>query len=157
MAAPYPFLYHHRAILKEYEKKATGLMKQHLLVLLEFLQSEYSAEYLEADGEFSKGIVTDKHIEKLFRPNEIVVEKSEGHEMAYVVREWPEILENELAVGDNGFFDFTLPLPIASSLGRCSTPRETFLYRKTLTSPLSRFRHGRGSMMGALYSELTRY
>jgi hypothetical protein len=116
MAAPYLFLYHHRALLKEYEKKATGLMKQNLLVLLEFLQSNYGAEYLEADVEFSKGILTDKHIEKLFRPNEIVIEKSEGHEMAYVVKEWPEILENEMMVRDNGFFDFTLPLPIAVSL-----------------------------------------
>jgi hypothetical protein len=97
-AAPYPFLYHHRALLSEYEKNTRGLMKENVLVLLGFLKLNYGAEYREADIEFSKGILTDKHIEKLFRPNEIVIEKSEGHEMAYVVRGWPEIIDNNLTL-----------------------------------------------------------
>jgi hypothetical protein len=98
MAAPYLFLYHHRAQLSQYGEKATGIMKQNIMVLLDFLQSDYGAEYREADVEFSKGILSQKHIEKLFRPNEIVIEKSEGRDMAYVVDDWPEIVDKQMQV-----------------------------------------------------------
>ena len=73
-------------------------MKQNIMVLLDFLQSDYGAEYREADIEFSEGHLTKKHIEKLYRPNEIVIEKSEGRAMAYVVRDWPEIVDDQMKV-----------------------------------------------------------
>jgi hypothetical protein len=98
MAAPYLFLYHHRARLSQYGEKATGIMKQNIVVLLDFLQSDYDAEYREADIEFSKGLLTQKHLEKLYRPNEIVIENSEGRAMAYVVRDWPEIVDKQMKV-----------------------------------------------------------
>jgi hypothetical protein len=97
-AAPYLFLYHHRALLSKYRDKTTGIMKQHITVLLDFLQSGYGAEYSEADIEFSKGILTQKHLEKLYCPNEIVIEKSEGRAIAYVVRDWPEIHDKQMKV-----------------------------------------------------------
>jgi hypothetical protein len=98
MAAPYLFLYHHRGQLHQYEQKATGLVRENISLLLGFLKSDYDSEYREADTEFSKGILTSKHIEKLYRPNEIVIETSGIREMAYVVRDWPEIIENEMKV-----------------------------------------------------------
>jgi hypothetical protein len=98
MAAPYLFLYHHRERLRQYEQKATGLARENISLLLGFLNSYYDAEYREADAEFSKGILTNKHIEKLFCPNGIVIETSGIRELAYVVREWPEIVDNEMEV-----------------------------------------------------------
>lgn len=98
MAAPYLFLYHHRAQLSQYGEQATGVIKQNIMVLLDFLESDYSAEYREADAEFSKGILSQKHLEKLYRPNEIVIEKSEGRDMAYVVGDWPETVDKQMQV-----------------------------------------------------------
>ena len=97
-AAPYPFLYHHRELLSLREKEATGLVKQHITLLLKFLKAGYDAEYREADTQFANGILTDKHIEKLYRPNDIVIEKSETRSMAYVVREWPESEQNVVKI-----------------------------------------------------------
>ena len=98
MAAPYLFLYHHREALRQYEKEVTGLVRENVSLLLDFLDSDYDSEYREADAEFAKGILTVKHIEKLYRPNEIVIERTGAHDLAYMVREWPEIVENEMKV-----------------------------------------------------------
>lgn len=98
MAAPYLFLYHHREALHQYEEETTGLVRENVSLLLGFLDSDYGAEYREADAEFAKGILTFKHIEKLYRPNEIVIEQNGAHYLAYMVREWPEVIENEMKV-----------------------------------------------------------
>lgn len=96
MSAPYLFLYQHRALLVEYEKEISGPMKENLSLLLEFIQSGYDEEYREAETEFAAGILTEKHMEKLFRPNEIVVDNSGDHLVAYVVNRWPELEDEEM-------------------------------------------------------------
>ena len=98
MAAPYLFLYHHRELLSKFKAEASGPTKENMALLLSFLESDYSAEYREADIEFSKGILTNKHIEKLLRPNEIIIEKSDGRDMAYVMTDWPQMNENDIRV-----------------------------------------------------------
>jgi hypothetical protein len=89
MDAPYLFLYHHRAALRKLSEEESGPMTEHVLVLLDFLDSDWEAEYREADNQFSSGIVTNKHIDKLFRPNGIVIDKSKETVRAYVIATWP--------------------------------------------------------------------
>ena len=98
MDAPYLFLYHHQSLLIKAEDEATGLKKRNATLLLNFIQSRYDDEYSEANLEFSKGLLTDKHKEKLFHPNEIVIEKRDGNYKAYVVNEWPEITKAKMSI-----------------------------------------------------------
>ena len=98
MAAPYLFLYHSRELLSRFKAEASGPTKENMALLLSFLESDYGAEYREADMEFSKGILTNKHIEKLFRPHEIIIQKSDGRDMAYVMTDWPQMNENDIKV-----------------------------------------------------------
>jgi hypothetical protein len=91
LRAPYLFLYHHRAALSEYASTVDGSAKDHVSLLLAFINQEYSAEYDEADRQFAAGVVTKEHIGKLYRPNDIVLSKLGTEERAYVVAKWPEI------------------------------------------------------------------
>ncbi|PMD60574.1 P-loop containing nucleoside triphosphate hydrolase protein [Hyaloscypha bicolor E] len=89
MDAPYLFLYHHRAALRKLSEERSDPMTEHVLGLLEFIDSDWGAEYREADNQFDSGIVTNKHIDKLFCPNNIVIEKSKETVRAYVIATWP--------------------------------------------------------------------
>ncbi|KAH8591640.1 P-loop containing nucleoside triphosphate hydrolase protein [Bisporella sp. PMI_857] len=95
MNAPYLFFYHHQALISEIEKAATGPTKGHLTALVDFLEENCDHEYSEARHQIEQGIITEKHIEKLYRPNDIVFEHSSG--TAYVVNDWP-IVYNETLV-----------------------------------------------------------
>ena len=90
ISAPYLFLYHHRVLLSEYASTSGGETGEHISVLLAFINEHYKAEYEEADRQFAAGIVTKEHIEKLYRPNDIVVVKTQFKDRAYVVKSWLE-------------------------------------------------------------------
>lgn len=77
MAAPYPFLFH-------YHKKLVELVREEmyedvLSPLLEFLDTNYRKEYEEANSLFEQGVVTGYHLTKLFKPNQMVVSRSESN------------------------------------------------------------------------------
>jgi len=88
MAAPYLFLYHHRTLLKDYASAKGGEIADHISLLLAFINEHYEAEYQEAENQFSAGIVTQKHIEKLYRPNDIVIDRNGLKDKALVVGSW---------------------------------------------------------------------
>ncbi|KAL3423909.1 hypothetical protein PVAG01_05656 [Phlyctema vagabunda] len=98
MDAPYLFLYHHRALLRQFTKDKVGSEREHVLVLLEFLDSQYGGEYSEADSQIAKGIIHENHIEKLYRPNDVFIHKGGKKPMAYVIEDWPEISQVELKI-----------------------------------------------------------
>jgi hypothetical protein len=62
-------------------------------LLFEFINQEYGAEYDAADRQFAAGVITKEHIEKLYRPNDIVLSRLEGEERVYVVSKWLEAKE----------------------------------------------------------------
>jgi hypothetical protein len=90
MDAPYLFLYHHRAALRRLSEDGSGPKRKHVLALLYFLDKNWEAEYREADDQFDSGIVTNKHIDKLFCPNDIVIRTSKEAARAYVITTWPQ-------------------------------------------------------------------
>jgi hypothetical protein len=72
MEAPYHFLFHHRnklASLAETDPYFTGVVD----ALLTHINQEYGDEYEEAEAMFGRGYVNARHIEKLFRPNDITI------------------------------------------------------------------------------------
>jgi hypothetical protein len=50
MDAPYVFLYHHRTALRKLSEEGSDSMTEHVLALLDFIDSDWEAEYREADN-----------------------------------------------------------------------------------------------------------
>lgn len=126
MTAPYLFLYHHRQLLLEYASTMGGETEVHVSLLLGFINEHYKEEYEEADRQFSSGIATKEHIEKLYCPNSIVVVKTEPKDRAYIVKSWLEVKDGNLELPcwswdyDGSFLrraDKTLRLIVPSALG----------------------------------------
>lgn len=86
--SPYLFLYHHRDRLGEYTANHPDALS-HIRALLNYANDVYGADYREADELLSKGLVTNRHLIKLFVPNELVFTYTDGEPTAYVVRQWP--------------------------------------------------------------------
>lgn len=94
--APYLFLYHHRFLLSDLAATVGGETEEHVSVLLAFLNKHYKDEYEEAHSQFRAGIVTKEHIEKLYLPNDIVIDKTGPKDRAYVVKSWLEADEGDM-------------------------------------------------------------
>ena len=94
MDAPYRFLFHHRKKLAALEENSADL-KGVLAPLREFLDANYAQEYQDAEAMFRRGVVTAQHFGKLFKPNQIVLERPRGTEklQAYVLKSHPVKLE----------------------------------------------------------------
>ena len=91
--SPHLFLYHHRARLRKYAASHPDALS-HVSALLEYASRVYGGDYQEADELFSKGLVTRRHLVKLFAPNELVFTYTDGQPTAYVLRKWPEIMRD---------------------------------------------------------------
>lgn len=91
--SPHLFLYHHRARLRKYAASHPDALS-HVSALLEYASRVYGGDYQEADELFSKGLVTRRHLVKLFAPNELVFTYTDGQPTAYVLREWPKIMRD---------------------------------------------------------------
>jgi hypothetical protein len=85
MLAPYPFFFHHRRFLTVTPTTANAKLAQEVAVLTEFLETHYRAEYEEAEKLFSAGMISQKHLDKLFKPNDLVISHARGKSEAYVL------------------------------------------------------------------------
>ncbi|KAH7346227.1 hypothetical protein BKA65DRAFT_585104 [Rhexocercosporidium sp. MPI-PUGE-AT-0058] len=84
--SPYLFLYHHRAVLSELSKKGDEDLRREAFPLLIYLKERQRGIYKQADQLFAKKVTDAKVLKFLFCPNEIVVSKKNGIELAYAVR-----------------------------------------------------------------------
>jgi hypothetical protein len=90
MAAPYLFLYQHRAAIADKLKEGSSEENKHLRLLKEFLDANYGKEYDEADELFKEGIVCESHLSKLFKPNQIIIHRNPaGDREAHAAHWWP--------------------------------------------------------------------
>ncbi|KXH49268.1 hypothetical protein CNYM01_06984 [Colletotrichum nymphaeae SA-01] len=84
MKAPYLFLFHHRRRLESLAENAS--YREVLLPLMRFLKEGYEAEYKEAEEMFLQGYVNAYHIDKLFKPNQILLMRKKGEpQVAFVL------------------------------------------------------------------------
>ena len=90
MDAPYLFLYHHREQIAKLLEHSDEKTRKHGALLCDFLEQTYKEEYSEADEQFKRGVVSRKHLDKLFKPNQILIQQANGKPRAYVLRDWPE-------------------------------------------------------------------
>lgn len=74
MDAPYTPLFHHMEDLHRTAEAHTNPAYQAAVVaLVSFIEQNYRAEYDEAQHMFQDGLVSVRHLDKLFKPNDIVV------------------------------------------------------------------------------------
>lgn len=61
----------------------------HLSHLLDYMQLTNKHEWEEADAQISQGLITQKHMAKLYGPNQILVTTENGHHQAYMLTKPP--------------------------------------------------------------------
>jgi hypothetical protein len=74
MDAPYTSLFHHQEELRQTaESHPNSAYEAAVAALVSFIEQNYRVEYDEAQQMFQKGLVSVLHLDKLFKPNDIVV------------------------------------------------------------------------------------
>ena len=84
------FFFHHRHLLEKHVAQHPET-KDHINGLLQYMEIRCHVDFEVADNLFSLGLVTQAHILKLFRPNELVVSGICGRPAAFVIQDWPEL------------------------------------------------------------------
>ncbi|KAF4872035.1 ATPase family AAA domain-containing protein 3 [Colletotrichum siamense] len=95
MDAPYPFLFHHRERLIELAEENS--YQSAISPLLGFLNDNYEDEYQEANRMFDQGVVSAYHLQKLFQPNQLVIENISDKLNVYALEDAPLISKDEMA------------------------------------------------------------
>jgi hypothetical protein len=84
------FLFHHRHLLEKHVAQHPET-KDHINSLLQYMEIRFHTDFEVADSLFAHGLVTQAHIVKLFRPNELVVSGIYGRPAAFMIQDWPEL------------------------------------------------------------------
>lgn len=96
MPAPYRFLYHHREALQAHSKSVDTSLRIMVEAVLGYINTNYEHDYDEAAEYMSRGMITTHHIEKMYRPNQIVIISNKypsdqfKDQGIYVVQGWPD-------------------------------------------------------------------
>lgn len=85
--APYVHFYHTRDAIESVGRNVLGSQSQkYTKAVLSYLQSSFQHDYEEADRLFEKGLVTRKHLLKVFRLNNILISFQNGQPRGFVTR-----------------------------------------------------------------------
>jgi hypothetical protein len=87
------FFFHHHHLLKTWSMQNRE-SKEHTEDLLKYVDTKYRKQFAEAKSLFKRGLVTQAHILKLFKPNEPVVSEVSGRPVAYILQYWPSLGSN---------------------------------------------------------------
>jgi hypothetical protein len=97
--SPYNFSYHHRTKLLEESYSCTlsnipSTNNFAITALLEYLEDDQGDVFREADEPFEHGQMTVQHLQRLFRPNEVVIARHGNVYSAYALADRPSINED---------------------------------------------------------------
>lgn len=88
--APYLYFYHHRDKLSKLKYDENKGVREPSQLLWTYLDERYAAEYREADELISRGFITQRHLAKLYKPNEIVINFKGNKPEALMISMWPK-------------------------------------------------------------------
>lgn len=91
--APHLFLYHHRSHLKRYAVEHASAVP-HVDALLGYANYTYGYDYEEAEKLFSRGLVTRRHLAKLYMPNDLVFSRVHGQPAVQAILRWAKSTSN---------------------------------------------------------------
>lgn len=89
MQEPYLPWYHYRTQISDHVHKLQGDERSCLELLVEYMQANHGASFEEADALLSRGLVSRKHLSKLFRPEDILLKCSGDHPLGYICEDVP--------------------------------------------------------------------
>lgn len=72
--APYLFPYRHREHIRVYSQSAAAPLQAMIDAVLEYLDDNYAREYAEVAELISRGMIMLYHLEKLYHPNQLLVD-----------------------------------------------------------------------------------
>ena len=84
------FLFHHHRLLAAYGVQHPE-SKSHINALLDYMHTQYSKEFTDAENHFAKGQVNRASILYLFKPNDLILSGTYGRPAAFVLQEWPKL------------------------------------------------------------------
>jgi hypothetical protein len=102
--APYQLLYYLREDLNSFSKSVDGTLREQIQAVIQYVVNNFGHEYDEAERLISHQMITLRHLNKIFRPNHMVVRwfvSGDGHkgvQRVHVVRDWPRVTGAELFV-----------------------------------------------------------
>ncbi|KAH8747123.1 hypothetical protein BGZ57DRAFT_777353 [Hyaloscypha finlandica] len=89
--APYLQLYHFRDLTRQTIRRLASIEERnHVDVLLRYIDEGFGDDYAEADDLFARGLVSQKHHSKLFGPDETVITMKEGQPVAFISKGLPK-------------------------------------------------------------------
>ncbi|KAF2498988.1 hypothetical protein BU16DRAFT_446688, partial [Lophium mytilinum] len=87
LEAPYTAFYHGRSLLADHASGRSGILEplhqDHLQSLLDYVLGFCADDYKAADVLFAMGLVDKQHFQKLFPPNEVLVDAKDPQPLAY--------------------------------------------------------------------------
>lgn len=82
------FFFHHLPRLIDYVE-THPLARDHVSALNEYCRKYYVSDFQRARQLFAQGLVSQKHLDKLYLPNTIVISHENGLKRGFVVSKWP--------------------------------------------------------------------
>jgi hypothetical protein len=103
--APYQLLYFHKDLLQKYSQSVNILLQKEIEAVIRYIVTYYGDEYVEAEKLVSQGKITVRHLDKIFRPNQLIVhsfasigDREPKMRAVEVVSKWPKIIGSMLVI-----------------------------------------------------------
>ncbi|KAI9654671.1 MAG: hypothetical protein M1821_005878 [Bathelium mastoideum] len=134
MYGPYLPFFHHRNLIEGHIADLDPEDQESMKLLVRYVLEQHGSEYEQAEALFTKGLVTEAHLRKLYRPNDILVYVSDDQSLGYLCADWPDIRTPDMedledwSVSDSISFS-TLPFTLQLVCWRFDG-----LFRKVTTS-----------------------
>jgi hypothetical protein len=95
--APYLYFYQHRDEWEKVKEDENKDVREPAQQLWSYLDDHYATEYREADELIGRGFITPRHLAKLYKPNDIVINFRDHKPEAWMINTWPkESDENQI-------------------------------------------------------------
>jgi hypothetical protein len=101
--APYQLLYFHKELLETYAQSVDVLLRGQIQAVIRYIVTNYGDEYAEAEELISRRKITINHLDKIFRPNQLVFKwngkvgaNKPQFQGVYVVQGWPKVMATRL-------------------------------------------------------------
>jgi hypothetical protein len=96
LLSPYCFIYQHCSRLEAHARKNDGPTREDVANLLDYFRDSFGGSFDAADALFARGLVSNDHILKLFKPSTLLFSKKMNQ--AFILSSWPQKQGDRLAL-----------------------------------------------------------
>ncbi|KAI1411714.1 hypothetical protein F5Y13DRAFT_200698 [Hypoxylon sp. FL1857] len=86
--APYLFVFHQRDEWNLIQNSLSEASRKYMIMFWDYIIQQYGDEYAAADACISTGTITSKNVNYLFKPGEILVQRTGDKYLGWVARSW---------------------------------------------------------------------